>query len=126
MSTQSWTLHRDESLFPNPEKYALKPKTLVMEAQLTFSSQVRCFSMVTGSDALSDAAKAAFSPFGYNGGPRVCIGYHLALMELRLATAEFFRVCRGARLASSTTPESMRPMGFFLIMPTKHWCETIL
>ncbi|KAL3251448.1 hypothetical protein ABHI18_010657 [Aspergillus niger] len=36
----------------------------------------------------SDVAKQALSPFGY--GTRICLGVHLAWMELRLAATEFF------------------------------------
>jgi len=44
-------------------------------------------------------------------------------MELRLASAEFFRKCTGARLAPSVTPESMELENFFLIAPSGHKCE---
>ena len=57
-------------------------------------------------DEVSSEAKKAFHPLGT--GSRACIGMHLAYMELRLATAEFFRVFKGARLASSATPQCMR------------------
>jgi cytochrome P450 len=59
----------------------------------------------TVAEAQSPAAKLAFHPFG--AGARSCIGIHLARMELRYATAFFFRECRDIRLAASTTPESM-------------------
>ena len=126
VSTQSWTLHRNESLFPNPEKYVSKLPALLAKVPLTFSSRFDVSGWLPGSNPLSDAAKAALSPFSYTGGFRVCLGYNLALMELRFVSAEFFHVCRGAKLAPSTTPDSMQPMIFFLIMPNKHWCEIIL
>ena len=44
-------------------------------------------------------------------------------MELRLATAEFFRKCKGARLKTSVTDESMEMVNFFLIAPKAHKCE---
>ncbi|KAI5251552.1 cytochrome P450 monooxygenase [Aureobasidium subglaciale] len=104
VGTQSYSLHRDPVLFPNPEVFDhtrwLPPNTL------------------------SPLAKAVFSPFG--AGSRVCIGVHLARMELRLAAAEFFRECKGAKLAASTTEESMKPVNFFLITPTAHKCEIVM
>ena len=73
---------------------------------------------------VSEAAKPMYSPFGF--GSRTCLGVHLARMEMRLATAEFFRFCKGARLAASVTEESMRMENFFLIAPTSHKCEVTL
>lgn len=70
---------------------------------------------------IPDTTKAAYSPFGT--GPRICLGIHLARMELRLAAALFFRECKGAELAPSTTPESMALENYFLIAPVSHRCE---
>jgi hypothetical protein len=47
-------------------------------------------------------------------------------MELRLAAAQFFRECRGARLGPETTDESMKPVNFFLITPQAHKCEIVM
>lgn len=73
---------------------------------------------------LSDEAKAAYNPFG--GGARVCIGQHIAEMELRCAVATFFWRYPKARLAPSTTDESMRPVYFFIINPQAHECRVLL
>jgi len=101
VGTQSYSLHRDPSIFPNPDTFDhtrwLPP------------------------NELSPLAKAVFSPFG--AGSRVCIGVHLARMELRLAAAKFFRECRGVRLGAQTTDQSMKPVNFFLITPQAHKCE---
>lgn len=73
---------------------------------------------------MSPVQKAAFMPFG--GGTRVCIGLHLAYMELRLATALFFRECKGARLSAKTTEDVMAMAETFLIAPKGHFCNIVL
>lgn len=47
-------------------------------------------------------------------------------MELRLATAEFFRRSPGAKVAATTTPASMEQMNYFLVQPVGHKCEITL
>lgn len=64
--------------------------------------------------------KYAFAPFG--GGTRVCLGIHLANMELRHGLAEFFRECRHLELAELTTPKSMEMENYFLISPKSKSC----
>ncbi|KAK0618649.1 Cytochrome P450 monooxygenase aflV [Lasiodiplodia hormozganensis] len=91
VSTQSWTLHRDEKFWPEPEKF--NPDRWL-------------------NDPSPEAAKMAFSPFG--AGSRACLGIHLAMMELRIAIAMFFYRFRGARLVPGQT---MEVENFFLIKP---------
>ncbi|TDZ36652.1 Cytochrome P450 monooxygenase cypX [Colletotrichum spinosum] len=97
VSTQAWTLHRDSRNFSNPEEF----------------DHTRW--LPGGEVATSANAKAAFSPFG--SGARVCIGKHLAYMELRYAAAMFFRKFPGCHLSPETTPESMEMNNIFLIEP---------
>ena len=73
---------------------------------------------------MSPLSKALYTPFGT--GARGCIGQYLANMELRIATAYFFRECKGARLAPSTTEASMEMRNMFAIWPVSHRCNIVL
>lgn len=102
VTTQAYSIHRDGDIYPDPERFDVS-RWLKTET------------------SASELAKKAFSPFGAGG--RICLGIHLAWMELRLATAQFFRECAGVRLAPSATWENMRPVNYFLISPRGHQCE---
>lgn len=104
VGTQAYTQHRQPNLFSDPEKF----------------DHTRWLTP----DGVSSAARDVYLPFG--GGTRICIGIHLAKMELRLAAAKFFRECPGARLAPSTTDECMEMVNFFLISPKGRKCEIVL
>ncbi|KAH8812687.1 benzoate 4-monooxygenase [Xylogone sp. PMI_703] len=66
VGTQNYTIHRCETVFPEPESF--KPERWLVDD--------------VGS------LKEAFTPFSI--GPRRCIGLNLAQMELRILTASFF------------------------------------
>lgn len=100
VSTQAYTNHRDPSAFSNPLKFD----------GLRFLDK----------STMSAHQKASYMPFG--GGSRVCIGIHLAYMELRLGAALFFRHCRGARIADSMKDEMMEMDNNFLVAPKGHHC----
>ncbi|KAF3048008.1 hypothetical protein E8E12_006208 [Didymella heteroderae] len=100
VSTQAYTLHRDARIFQEP---------------LRFDSN-----RFMDKTKLSAQQKAAYMPFG--GGSRVCLGIHLAYMELRLATALFFRQCRGAKLSDEMRDDMMEFDNRFLIAPKGHCC----
>ncbi|KAJ5729232.1 uncharacterized protein N7483_003740 [Penicillium malachiteum] len=104
VGTQSWTVHRDPLLFPDPEKF--EPER-----------------WLPGPKETSEAGRMALSPFG--SGSRTCLGIHLSWMELRLIAAEFFLRCGNVKLAPSVTEESMKPKHFFLIAPSAHTCEIV-
>ncbi|KPI35283.1 putative sterigmatocystin biosynthesis monooxygenase STCB [Cyphellophora attinorum] len=99
LTTQAWTIHRDPTIFPEPEKF--DPGRFVKHG-------------------LQGQQKVAFHPFG--AGTRICLGLHLAYMELRYGLAEFFRECPGIELAASTTPESMAMVNYFLVSPKSKQC----
>ncbi|KAF9698457.1 hypothetical protein EKO04_003425 [Ascochyta lentis] len=100
VSTQAYTLHRDSRIFQEPlrfDGYRFMNKSSMTAQQ-----------------------KAAYMPFG--GGSRVCLGIHLAYMELRLAAAMFFKQCRGAKLSDCMRDEMMEMENHFLISPKGHCC----
>lgn len=59
-------------------------------------------------------------------GSRVCLGNHLARMELLLETAMFFRECRGAKLSADTTDSAMEMAQHFLMAPKGHFFNITL
>lgn len=50
----------------------------------------------------------------------MCLGIHLAYMELRHGITEFVRECRHLELSKLSPPESMEMENFFLIAPVSH------
>lgn len=74
--------------------------------------------------SLTAQQKAAFMPFG--AGSRICIGIHLAWMEIRIAAALFFRQCRGARLSECMDDDLMEMDSRFLVAPKGGCCYITL
>ncbi|KAI1379517.1 cytochrome P450 [Hypoxylon crocopeplum] len=99
VSTQNYTIHRDETIFRDPEKF--DPSRW---------------------ENPSTEAKNAFMPFGI--GPRTCIGLNLARMELRLCVALFFRAFPTVKLSNKfgMSDSEMDPHINFLLMPRGHRC----
>ncbi|KAJ5774870.1 hypothetical protein N7457_009766 [Penicillium paradoxum] len=99
VSTQAYSLHRDQDIFPNPESFT--PER-----------------WETPTKEMKDASL----PFG--GGSRVCLGMHLARMELRLATALFFRALPDARISTKEgmSSKDMKIEAFFLMAPQGRRC----
>ncbi|KAJ5548037.1 hypothetical protein N7513_005271 [Penicillium frequentans] len=99
VSTQSYSLHRDPGIFADPDRF--HPERW---------------------EDLSKDMKDASIPFG--GGSRICIGIHLARIELRLATALFFRRFPQAKVSSSEgmSSDDMVMTAFFLMAPQGHRC----
>ncbi|EFQ91040.1 hypothetical protein PTNB73_05776 [Pyrenophora teres f. teres] len=104
VSTQAYTNHRDPSVFPDPLNFD----------GLRFLNKA----------AMTPAQKTSFMPWG--GGSRTCIGLHLALIEIRLATALFFRECRGAKISECMQDEMMELENTFLVAPKGHCCYVSL
>ncbi|KAK1624046.1 cytochrome P450 3A17 [Colletotrichum phormii] len=68
--------------------------------------------------------RQAYIPLG--AGARVCIGQYLAMMELRLATAVFFKSCHGAKLDPNMPADSMQMMDYVLLSPKRKRCDIML
>ncbi|KAJ5691987.1 hypothetical protein N7462_001410 [Penicillium macrosclerotiorum] len=99
VSSQAYSLHRDPEIFPEP--YSFRPERWELPTK---------------------EMKDASLPFG--GGARICLGMHLALIELRLASAFFFREYSHARPSDKEgmTDEDMTMKSFFLMAPQGHRC----
>ncbi|KAH8594875.1 cytochrome P450 [Bisporella sp. PMI_857] len=99
VSSQSYSVHRNPIAFPDPLKF--NPSR--------WENPTR-------------AMKISFVPWG--GGSRICLGLHLARMEMRLATARFFRTFPNSRVSDleGFSDEDMEPALFFLISPKNKRC----
>ncbi|KAK5053854.1 hypothetical protein LTR84_001816 [Exophiala bonariae] len=110
VTTQAYSLHRNARIFPDP--LAFDHTRWLPTEGFTRENLPE-----------PELAKSIFSPFG--AGARACLGIHLARTELRLGAAEFFLRCPNAKLAPTTTPQSMEMENHFLIAPKSHKCEII-
>ncbi|PYI03047.1 cytochrome P450 [Aspergillus sclerotiicarbonarius CBS 121057] len=99
VTTQLWSLHRDPNVFIQPERF----------------DPSRWASPTKG-------MKDAFMPFG--AGSRNCIGMHLARIELRLATAHFFRQFPNSEVSNreGMSDEDMKEVLYFLLSPKGKRC----
>ncbi|CAH0023585.1 unnamed protein product, partial [Clonostachys rhizophaga] len=101
VSTQAYTLHRVSTIFQNAQRF--DGYRFIDKSQMTA------------------VQKTAMSPFG--AGSRICIGLHLAWVELRLGAALFFREYRGAKLNHEMNDKMMEMDNRFLIAPKGHCCK---
>ncbi|KAL8991191.1 MAG: hypothetical protein Q9177_000339 [Variospora cf. flavescens] len=99
VSTQAYSMHRNASVFPAPERFN-PDRWAVMDKEM----------------------KAAFMPFG--GGSRICVGIALARMEMRLAVAHFFRNYPKVKMSEKEgmKDEDMEARMYFLVSPRGHRC----
>ncbi|TPX16172.1 uncharacterized protein E0L32_004167 [Thyridium curvatum] len=99
VSAQAYTVHRNPGVFPRPEVF--EPSRWAAPTK-----------------AMTDS----FVPFG--GGSRICIGLHLARMELRLGTALFFLRFPNARVSTKEgmSDGDMETILYFLMAPKGNRC----
>lgn len=117
VGTQAWSLHRNPRFWANPDECV----SILLHSNILLIKLYRFdISRWLPDGRASEAIKNSFHPFG--GGSRVCLGLHLAEMELRYATAAFFRAYPAAKLSSRTTLDSMQPISFFVASPKAHQC----
>lgn len=99
-SPVAYVLHRNADIYPDPEAWL--PERWENPTK-----------------AMTDA----FLPFG--GGSRICIGLHLAKMELRHAVVAFLKEFPDAKVAYGTegfSDEDMEQLDFFLVKPKGSRC----
>lgn len=97
VTTQAYTLHRNPAIFKDPN-------TFNPERWLAATPQM----------------EEAFMPFG--AGSRICIGLHLARLEIMLACAAFFLAFPSAAVSEKTSEKDMAMENYFLIAPRAHAC----
>ncbi|EJT78854.1 hypothetical protein GGTG_03948 [Gaeumannomyces tritici R3-111a-1] len=99
VTTQAYSLHQDETAFPDPYKFY--PERWENTTQ---------------------RMKDCTMPFG--GGARTCLSRHLARIELRLITARFFKAFPDAVVSDleGMSDKDMEPALHFLMVPSGHRC----
>ncbi|CAG9981744.1 unnamed protein product [Clonostachys byssicola] len=101
VETQAYTMHRISDVYCNPDRFD--------ETRWLYP------------ESLTPKQKSCFCSFG--AGTRVCIGIHLAKMELRLGTAVLLKRCQTLKLADRTTEDSIKMWNFILAGPIARRCE---
>ncbi|KAK8073248.1 Cytochrome P450 monooxygenase [Apiospora phragmitis] len=99
VTTSAYCLHRDPVAFPDPERFW--PERWENPTKLM---------------------KDAFMAFG--GGSRVCLGLHLARLEIRLAAARFFHRFPNVEISTleGMSDEDMEAQWFFVLTPKGKRC----
>lgn len=98
-TTHAYCLHRDPKIFPSPERF-WPERWLAPHWNQTMEDASQAFSM----------------------GSRKCLGIHLAMMELQVGSATFFKRFPNARVLDDFSDEEMEMENFFLVAPKGHKC----
>ncbi|KAK6839182.1 Cytochrome P450 [Apiospora arundinis] len=99
VTTSAYCLHRDPVAFSEPERFW--PERWQNPTK---------------------SMKDAFLPFG--GGSRVCLGLHLARLEIRLAAARFFHSFPNVEISNleGMSDDDMEPQWYFVLTPKGKRC----
>ncbi|KAK1455783.1 cytochrome P450 3A17 [Colletotrichum melonis] len=119
----AYSLQRDPKVFPDPHRYDYLEYP---SEKALANSRLSRFDVDRYLDPtkVSLQQRQAYIPLG--AGARVCIGQYLAMMELRLSTAVFFKRCRGARLGPNMPADSMKMKDYVLLSPKRKRCDITL
>jgi cytochrome P450 len=115
VQTQAYSMHRNPTVFSNPEQFDPprweNPTKDMKDAWMPF-----------GGGARSKYQHLAVRPITDNS--TACGGLHLALMEIRYATARFFRTFPNAKVSSKYgfTDDDMEQIIYFLMFPKNNRC----
>ncbi|KAK6542546.1 hypothetical protein TWF694_006493 [Orbilia ellipsospora] len=93
-----YTVHRDPEAFPDP--YLFKPERW--------------------NNTMNDMETAILA---WGGASRICLGQHLAMMELRMLISKLLRACPSVGLAEACTDESMEAVEVITIHPKSGECR---
>ncbi|KAK9236361.1 cytochrome P450 [Lipomyces kononenkoae] len=100
ISMQPWTLHRDPSVFPDPDKF--DPERWIDSDSETLHKMNR-----------------SFMTFG--AGIRMCVGMNLAMEDLKFVTAFIFSKY-AVKLGAETTDDSMYMIDRYSTRPKANYC----
>ncbi|KAI9042841.1 cytochrome P450 [Aspergillus affinis] len=122
VSTQAYSMHRDEDIFPepltfNPERWAAPTKAM-KDASLPFGGGSRSEYLAKTNRFIEVEANNSVRV------EKVCLGIHLARIELRLATSLFFRAFPSVKMSTheGMCDDDMEMASYFLLSPKGHQC----
>jgi cytochrome P450 len=125
VSTQAYTMHRDESLWPNALVYVFF-QHVCTHVHLSVINKSPRFAPARWFEGKEQSAGARSTFCAFGAGAYSCLGINLAWMELRYATAFLFRECRGLRISPFMAVNCMDLENYFVIVPKGHKCEVTL